>query len=186
VIVVMVTTLITAIGMLAVRNISQIDNAAGYGRQSAQTVALSEMGTTAAAAQLAANKTYYVNNSVGSLKCNANMGLPDRTCYPLAQAEIDKATSLISGETLLEPTVAGTDTGSFGPVANVNGVIDVEVTEVHKANIYESGMDLEHTPYDATLTSTARVVPKSAGNAPCDTNFSTMTVKKVMRAHVIF
>ena len=186
-IVVMVTSLITAIGMLAVRNISQVDAAAGYGRQSAQTMALAEMGATAAAAQLANNKTFYVRNSLNPLLgCDANRGLPNRACYPLAQAEIEQTTASASGGRMLEPTVAGTDTGSFGPVSSVTGFIDIEVTDIHRANIHEAGSDLEVSPLDATLTATARVMPTMAAAAPCNANVSIMTVKKVMRAHVIF
>ena len=55
-VVVMVTTLITAIGVFAVRNASQIDQAVGYSRQATQTVALSELGTSAAISGSAFNK----------------------------------------------------------------------------------------------------------------------------------
>jgi hypothetical protein len=187
VIVVMVTTLLAAIGVLAVRNISQVDQAAGYGRQSNQTMALAEMGTTVAAAQLAYKKVYYLKEMDNPLLiCQANQGLLGRNCYPLSQQELDTATTGLGGRALLEPAVAGTDTGSFGPVANVSGFVDVEVTDIHRANLPQAGEDLEKTPFDATLTTTARVVPSTPAAAPCAANISIMTVKKVMRAHVIF
>jgi hypothetical protein len=68
----------------------------------------------------------------------------------------------------------------------VTGFVDVEVTDIHRANLPQPGEDLEKTPFDATLTTTARVVPSTPAAAPCAANISIMTVKKVMRAHVIF
>lgn len=182
----MITTLITAIGVFAVRNISMVDQAVGYGRQSGQTIALAELGTTAALAQIGPKKEYYVNHAQTGFTCDANVGLTDRSCYPLSQQEIEQTTTGSQGETLLEPSVSGSETGSFGPLANLTGLVDVELTDVHKASKYVEGQPLDQTPYDVTLTTTARVIPTPATAAPCGAGISNSTVKKRMRAHAIF
>ena len=104
VVVVMVTTLITAIGIFAVRNVSQVDQAVGYSRQSAQTNALAELGTTTAIAQIGAMGSSYTDKMDSGLKCLANgpyATLSRSSCFHLDQADLDAATTSNNGETLL-------------------------------------------------------------------------------------
>jgi len=185
VVVVMVTTLITAIGIFAVRNVSQIDQAVGYSRQSAQTNALAELGTTAAITEIGAKGTYYTDKMT-SRPCMANgpySGAAESSCYRIDQGDLDTATTANNGETLLEPSVAGTETGSFGPLANATGFVTVEMTEKHQTNIDLPGV--QGTPLDVTLTAMAAVAPISGSADPCGNGVATMTVQKVMRAHII-
>lgn len=185
VVVVMVTTLITAIGIFAVRNVSQIDMAVGYSRQSAQTNALAELGTTAAVTQIGSMGSYYSDQMSSGLKCLANgpyATASSSSCFHLDQGDFDTVTTGHSGETLLEPTVAGTETGSFGPLANATGLVRVELTEKHATNTPIPGSS--GTAFDVTLTTTASVSPISGKADPCE-GVATMAVKKVMRAHVI-
>lgn len=185
VVVVMVTTLITAIGIFAVRNVSQIDQAVGYSRQSAQTNALAELGTTAAITQVGSMGSYYSDQMSMGLTCLANgpfANASSSSCFHLNQDDFDTVTTGHSGETLLEPTVAGTETGSFGPLANTTGLVRVEMTEKHATNTPIPGSS--GTAFDVTLTTTASVSPITLGADPC-AGVATMAVKKVMRAHVI-
>ena len=196
-VVVLVTTLITAIGIFAVRNVTQIDQAVGYSRQSAQTVALAELGTTAAMAEVADTGTRYStemgrratnSTTLPAFRCGANMGtstVPDdagTTCYPLAQGRIEANTTSNGGETLLEPTVANGDTGSFGPLAGTTGSVVIELTEKRPTNIPIPGTKAGDSAFDVTVTTTGIVSPDTG--AACGA-ISGMTVKKVMRAHVI-
>jgi hypothetical protein len=185
VVVVMVTTLITAIGIFAVRNVSQIDQAVGFSRQSGQTNALAELGTTAALAQMSWKPGDYVKG-MDSRPCMANgpySGVPGSTCYRLDQDAFNTATTNNSGALLLEPTIAGTETGSFGPLANAAGFVTVELTEKHQSNGDLGGVD--GTPLDVTLTTMAAVAPASGTTNPCGNSVATMSVQKLMRAHVI-
>jgi hypothetical protein len=185
--VVMVTTLITAIGIFAVRNISQIDQAVGYSRQSAQTTALVELGTTAAIAELGVNGAYYTDKMSAVLPCMANgpyMGTANATCYRFDEIALDAAATGKSGETLLEPAIPGTETGSFGPLANAAGFITVEMTERHHTNMDLPGIP-QGTPLDVTLTAMAAVMPSSGSADPCGNGVASMSVQKVMRAHII-
>lgn len=196
VVVVLVTTLITAIGMFAVRNVSQIDLAVGYSRQSAQTNALAELGTTAAMAEVANAGTRYssemsrrdsTNVLQPAFRCAANGTNPTiaqgplTTCYPLTQQRIEQNTTSNGGETLLEPTVAGSETGSFGSLSDTTGSVVIELTEKRPTNVPVPGAKQGDSAFDVTVTTTGIVNPSGAS---CGAT-STMTVKKVMRAHVI-
>jgi len=198
-VVVMVTTLITAIGVFAVRNISQIDLAVGYSRQSAQANAFAELGTSAAMAQMIATGNGYavdmeardLNDSLKlkpAFSCEANgpyVGASLSTCYPLNQDRIDAMTSTNSGETLVEPTIAGAETGSFGPLANTTGLVKIEFTEKRPTNTPIGGFAAgESSASDITLTTIAVVSPISS-LGPCGEGVAGMSVKKVMRSHVI-
>ncbi|MDF3067513.1 MAG: hypothetical protein K0R38_3114 [Polyangiaceae bacterium] len=200
VIVVMVATLITAIGTFAVHNIGQVDLAVGYSRQSAQTYALAELGTTAAMAQIAATGTAYsnlmsetavppdpANPNAPRFKCLANgryYAKGGSSCFRIQQDRLESMTTSNGGETLLEPTVAGTESGSFGILSNTIGLVDVELTEKRPTNRDIAGSRQGSSAFDITLTTTAVVSPPPTAADPCS-GIASMTVKKVMRAHVI-
>jgi hypothetical protein len=199
-VVVLVTTLITAIGMFAVRNISQIDVAVGYSRQSAQTNAFAELGTSAAMAQMVATGNGYALDMEArdpsdafklrpQFSCEANgpyVAAAASTCYPLKQDKIDSMTASNSGETLVEPAVPGTETGSFGPLANTTGTVKIEFTEKRKTNMAIAGFKAgENSASDITLTTIAVVSPITSTSDPCGDSVATVSVKKVMRSHVI-
>jgi hypothetical protein len=187
VVVVLVTTLITAIGIFAVRNISQVDLAVGYSRQAGQSLALAELGTTAAVTQIGSDSDYYSGMMSGPELCQANGPYATdknvSTCHKLNRADLEAGTAVYSGETLLEAAVAGSETGSFGPLANTTGVIEVEMTDKHGTGDIIAGSN--DTAVDITLTTMASVSPIVAGSDPCGGGVATMAVKKVMRAHMI-
>ncbi len=193
----MVTTLITAIGVFAVRNISQIDQAVGYSRQSAQASAFAELGTSAAMAQMVATGNGYAvdmetrdtSGLAPAFKCEANGPYATAslsTCYPLNQDRIDSMTSTNNGETLVEPTVAGVESGSFGPISNTTGYVKIEFTEKRRTNTPLGGFKAgEESASDITLTTVAVVTPIATAGGQCGDSVATVSVKKVMRSHVI-
>jgi hypothetical protein len=192
VVVVMVTTLITAIGVFAVRNASQIDQAVGYSRQSSQTIALAELGTTAAISEFGANKAAaYVTQMVNRPEtCLANANLPAGTpCARLFRSDIEAS----SKDTLLEPTVAGSETGSLGPSGAMMGDLYVEVTERQPAGRPIAGTDLGGTGIElkyakVTLTTTAQIrptAPTGSNDNLCNAGVAAVAAKKVMRARVV-
>ena len=200
-VVVMATTLITAIGVFAVRNISQIDQAVGYSRQAAQTNAFAELGTSAAMAQMIATGNGYAvdmeardPNDPQQLKplfsCEANGAYANAslsTCYPLKQDRIDAMTSGNGNATMVQAAVAGSETGSFGPLANTTGIVKIEFTEKRPTNTPIGGFKAgESSASDITVTTIAVVSPITAsGTDPCANNVAAMSVKKVMRSHII-
>jgi hypothetical protein len=192
-VVVMVTTLITAIGIFAVRNISQVDMAVGFSRQSAQTTALAELGTTTAMALINSKGAYYPNQMSSSFKCMANgryTGLSSSSCFYFTDGDLNTETTRSNGDTLLEPPVSGTETGSFGSFANAAGILKVEMTERRNTNTPLSGVNLSGTannesPVDVTLTTLAMVSPRTGTADPCSDGVAAMAVKKIVRAHII-
>jgi len=185
VVVVLVTTLITAIGVFAVRNVNQVDRAVGYSRQAAQSIALAELGTTTAMAEIGSKGGSYTNNMSAGLWCLSNGRYAKDTsssCYKLDRSALETLTAANNGETLLEPAIAGSETGSFGPLANTTGVIQVELTDKHSTNTpIPGGGDA----FDVTLTTMASVTPITGASDPCAAGVATMAVTKVLRAHMI-
>src|SRR5450432_3491950 len=82
-IVVMVLTLLTAVGIFAVRSASLADVAAGYDREAAQASLIAQYATTATAAYLATPAANaIIANMQPSLYCQSNMGIQAR-CFKL-------------------------------------------------------------------------------------------------------
>jgi hypothetical protein len=192
-VVVMVVTLITAIGVFALRNVSQIDLAVGYSRQSAQTTALAELGTSASLSEVAQNQNYVKAmglrdpSDVTKLaqNCLANAGMTNASevyCFRLTQALIEGSTTSRSGETLTEPTVAGAESGSFGLLANTSGTVAVELTEQRQLDTLIAGS--KDYPLDLTVTTSAVVSPISS-SGQCGDSVGSVAVKKLMRAHIV-
>jgi hypothetical protein len=185
---VMVTTLLTAIGVLAVRSIAKIDQAVGYSRQGTQTLAVAELGTTAALAQIAVlGADYYALQMDGGARCGANGAYPleKSTCYRMRASEIETTTAAASGETLFETAVPGSETGSFGPTAGTMGYVSVEMTEKYKTSFPVPGARVGDASYvSVTMTTTGVVRPVSASTDEC-VGTSLATSKKVMRAHTV-
>lgn len=192
IVVVLATTVIAAIGVLAVRNAAQVGLAVGYSRQAAQTTAIAELGTTVALAQVAVQgASHYVAKMNTGLTCASNPpiavlsgDLKDAvaTCYPLGQAELERSMA----STLFVKAGANGETGSFGPFANVTGGVDVELTAMAQTNAPVRGVKQgDGTYYDVTLTTTGNVRPIASGADECVGNIPKATVKKMMRAHAV-
>lgn len=182
---VMVTTLITAVGVFAVRNVAKIDQAVGFSRRGNQTLAVAEFGATSALSQISvAGAQYYADSMDNGGTCQANAGfnqLPT-TCYRMRPEDFKTP----SGKALFEPTVTGTETGSFGPSADSMGFVSVEMTEKYNTNFPVPGAELGKASYVAvTMTSTGNVRPVVAGTAQCTGNTARATSRQVMRAHTI-
>jgi hypothetical protein len=181
---VMVTTLITAIGVFAVRNVSRIDQAVGLSRRGNQTLAVAELGASAALSQISvAGAQYYADHMDGTSKCQANGNFDQlpTTCYRMRAEDFVGN----SGETLFEPSVAGTETGSFGPMGSSMGYVSVEMTEKYNTNFPVPGAEVGKASYvTVTMTSTGNVRPNSGATA-CSDSDARATSKQVVRAHTI-
>jgi len=189
-VVVMVTTLITAIGIFAVRNVSQIDQAIGFSRQGSQTLAVAELGTTAALAQIAVRGAgYYADLMDRGNKCLANAEYRDdtsRSCFRMGQNEIEATTTTTGGESLFAvPDHDASETGSFGPLSDSTGFVSIEMTEKYKTTDPVPGARIDDASYvRVTLTSTGMVRPSAPGADECTTT-ARVASKKVVRAHTI-
>lgn len=189
----MIVTLVTAIGILAVRSASQLNTAVGYGRLSGQTTALAELGTSAAIAEFGAGKAaaYVAKMDAQPEQCIANTPLFIATapCARLFRSDLEASTQAYSSTKLLQATdVPSDETGSFGLGSATVGDVMIEVTEKGPTGKPVAGSDLTMQFAKVTLTSTAQVrptAPTGINDDTCNAGVAKTTSKKVMRARVV-
>ena len=126
-IVVMVLTLLTAVGIFAVRSASMADVAAGYDREAAQASLVAQYATTATAAYLASTAgSTAIASMKPSLYCQSNMKL-NASCYKMGSGTLEASVLAASGEDLFE-------TSSSSLNANGRTVADFVVEFTEAAN----------------------------------------------------
>jgi hypothetical protein len=137
-IVVMAITLLTAIGVFAIRSASMVEMASGYNRQAVQAMYLSEFGGRAAAGHTSAigdKLPYLFEKDKADKKCVANAGASLK-CLRFYAPDLEKMVdSEYPGQLLLEPQDVSGE-GSLGPpvgeaglVAATDGTFMIEVTD---------------------------------------------------------
>ncbi|HEY2408073.1 MAG TPA: hypothetical protein VGI10_18830 [Polyangiaceae bacterium] len=164
-IVVMVITLLTAIGVFAARSTSLTDVAAGFEREAAQTSYISQLATNAVAAELGGGmaNAYLIQMRSKPETCLANSGIttsPAPYCYRLFKSDLDARTPATGGEILLDPS-------SLSSTSGVSADFLVEMTDVGPAGKPIAGTDVGGTGYafhyvSVGLTATAVTMPTSA------------------------
>ena len=135
-IVVLVVTLLTAIGVFALRSVSLVDVAAGYDRQASQTLYLSEYAGRAVAAEVGdgAGRIYVDKVAAGTdTNCLVNTKLDPTALDPLITAPlpcyklfINEIGSRVDKNFSGNKVLATQDTsfaGSLGPKLDVTGAI---------------------------------------------------------------
>jgi hypothetical protein len=152
-IVVMVLTLLTAVGIFAVRSASLADLAAGYDREAAQASLVAEYATVATASYLAtAAGSTVIANITRSPYCqsNTNVGNIWLPCFKMLSQQIEASTLLYGNEDLFETS---------SPSLNVNGKTDadfmVELTDGGGSG--DLGHGDPHAPAQVTATAIAQV-----------------------------
>lgn len=198
--VVMAVTLLLSIGVLAVRNASMADQAVGYARQSSQTMAAAELGTSAAVAEFGANKAaayvaqmmYVPPNPVDRERCLANSRYKDAPCARMFRSDLQASTQAYSGVNLFQDRTLPNEPGSFGMASRMMGDVYVEITERGPTGRPVAGSDVGGTNpglqfAKVTLTTTAQVRPLAAagGDDTCNQGVAAVTSKKVVRARVV-
>ncbi len=180
-VVVLVITLLTAVGLFAAHTATLVDQASGYSRQAAQTSYLAEYGVLATTAELGsgAADAYRQQMLKGSETCRMNQGVAvddgNAPCLVLGMSDIAAPT----GSSLI-------DTAALPP--SVTGDFIVEVTDVGPAGAPIAGMDVGGTGnafgyMKVTATTIAQLRPSSA--SACVANVTPVAAQQMMRAHVI-
>lgn len=207
-IVLLVITLLTAIGIFSARSASMVDQAAGFDRQLVQTQFLTEFAGRAVSAELGdgAAKSYLDKVQLGSDVCETNKNvLPLAAgtpipCYKLYISEIADRVNAKSGTTLIENQTVATS-GSLGPKLGVagmasaaEGVFVVEMTEPFETVPNpgsEAGGQQNNAFRDVqvTLTAFGQIRPLDAGGLGTDpwcavSASSTAASVAALRAHV--
>jgi hypothetical protein len=197
-IVVMVMTMLTAIGIFAIRAASLGSSTSGYDRQNTQNHYVGEYGMLSVVSELATTRrSAYVNQmSTAHDKCWATQNLADPSanvfvpCYRLYAREVQNV--LPSGHALFDQSSADGGTlvqpGSLGPAA-LDGDFVVEMTDPGPVGAPMAGSDVGGTGprfryFQVTLTSLGQVRP-SADPTICDTNAATIAGNETGRAFVV-
>ncbi len=195
-IVVMVLTLLTAVGLFAVRSASMADLAAGYGREGAQASLVAEYAITASAAYLANDPSTVLIGYKASIDktpqpCETN-ALPGTSpapsprpgCYRLELAEVQTSFVKTSGETVFAPPNQSSDpttTSSLNAQERTNATFVVEVTDAAKTGVPADGDDSKVSQILMTLTAISQVRPAAACTP---TPFAPTAGQQVMRAMI--
>lgn len=200
-IVVMVVSLLTAVGLFAMRSASLSNQAAGYNRQGVQTSYLSEFAARSAAAELVGKEQHYFNRIVrgaanGGDDCRANRNLsaqlaPERApCSKLLSQDMwDRVNAVFPGN--VGTTTNRTLVGNLGS-SELEGAFVVEMTDIAQVGTPVVGEDAGPGRFkhmQVLLTATAQVRPKPPAGSSATTCQNALTVTsslQTLRARVTF
>lgn len=200
-IVLMVVTLLTAVGLFAMRSASLSNQAAGYNRQGVQTLYLSEFAARSAAAELVGKEQHYFNRIVrgaasGGDDCRANRNLsaliaPERApCAKLLSQDMwDRVNTVFPGN--VGSTTNRTLLGDLGS-SDLEGAFVVEMTDVAQVGTPVVGEDAGPGRFkhmQVLLTATAQVRPRPPAGSSVTTCQNALTVTsslQTLRARVTF
>jgi hypothetical protein len=196
-VVVMVLTMLTAIGVFAMRASSMANLASGYERQNTQNHYVGEYGLLSAVTELSTTKrsAYVQKMGKGTETCAAAKGVTNLgtgvPCYHLYANDVAKAvTSNFSGRMLFEPASGSGSAlvpGSLGPVP-LDGDFVVEMTDPGPVGLPVAGTDVGGSAakfryLQVTLTSVGQVRP--AGDPASCTAGAVVAGNETGRAFVV-
>jgi Tfp pilus assembly protein PilX len=202
-IVVMVITLLTAIGVFAIRSATLVDQAAGFERQGLQTSYLTEYAGRAVTAELGngAAKSYLDRIVGGTDACTTNELVtqldPSKNipCYKLYISEVATRAQapMLEAQTATASGSLGGPTQAAGDSAGLDGVFVVEMTEPYEsvpnpgseqaANASSAFRDVQ-----VTLTAFGQIRPFDTAGASdpwCSSSSSSTSASvSALRAHI--
>lgn len=196
-VVVMVLTMLTAIGVFAIRAASMANAASGYDRQNTQNHYVGEYGLLSAVAELSTTRrsAYVEKMGKGVETCTATKGVASLgtgvPCYHLYANDVAKTVaSNFSGRPLFEaPSGSGSSLvpGSLGPVP-LDGDFVVEMTDPGPVGLPVAGTDVGGSAakfryLQVTLTSVGQVRP--AGNPAACSAGAVVAGNEAGRAFVV-
>jgi len=195
-VVLLTISLLTVIGLYAMRAAALANQAMGYDRESVQTGYIAEFGARAVAAELVGNEQHYFQYiSQGADDCRANRDLatliaPNRPpCYKLQTSEIWQRVSNVFPANV-GPQSAQTLLGTLSE-GGVDGAFVVELTDLARAGAPVAGEDVGADQFkhmQVLLSATGQVRPTIAGvaNGACNEAVSITSGLSNLRAQVTF
>lgn len=179
-VVVMVITLLTAVGIFAARSTGLVDAAVGYGRQASQTSALADLGAKLVASELGQGRAQRVFQlmdpsqkqycpSYANLTSTLNLtGLQPCYAFDYSQLEARVYQNTSNAYNVIEYQTDTVD-GSLGPrfadasvTSGVDGVLVVEVFDPFQTANIQGQSASQASGMEVTLNSTAQVRSFSA------------------------
>lgn len=199
-IVLMVVTLLTAVGLFAMRAASLSNQAAGYNRQGVQTLYLAEFAARSVASELVGKEQHYFDRIVrgstaGGDDCRANRNLaslvePERPpCAKLLSADVwNRANAAFPGNvgTADAPDLLG----ALGS-SDLEGAFVVEMTDLSRVGVPIAGEDtapdgFKHMQVLLTATAQVRPLPPAGSESECVDALSVTSSLQTLRARVTF
>jgi len=179
--VVMVLTIVAAIGVFSMRSASLVDLATGYSRQSIQATAVAEYAARAAATYLQSNPDLV----------SATTRVPG--CAAALQAIDANAPCMVFKTGVVSDSLASPPDGFTGVLSlpsdptRIDAEFVTEMTEPSAANIRLSPGFTAGLFKQVTFTAIARVYPSAGGTSTgvCSTAARGTVSQQTLRAHVI-
>jgi hypothetical protein len=170
-VVVMVITLLTAVGVFAARSTSLVDAATGYGRQASQTLALADYGAKLVASELGEGRASRVFQlmDLQNQYCPIYGSIAGQPCYAFdyTQLELRVQQNTSNAYNVVEYQDEA-HAGSFGPqfadtslTSGVDGVIMVELLDPFDIANIRGESASKASGREVTLNSTAQIRPFS-------------------------
>ncbi len=197
--VVLILSLLTAMGIFALRSASMADVAAGFDREGAQASLVAQYGITATAAYVGTGVSTTIVKAMNSkppfqmpscessgYPMTAPKLVPAPPCYLLNQGVLQTSFTQSGGETVFAPTNNSSAIATSTSSLNVNEATDatftIEFTDVAATGVALAGSDSQQVQYEVTLTSMAQVRPIQActGAVPATPNAAQSVVRSII------
>ena len=184
-VVVMVITLLTAVGLFAARSTSLVDAATGYGRQAAQTIALADYGAKLVASELGQGRAPRVFQlmDLRNQYCptyGTSTLLPAQPCYAYDYSQLEARVvenTGLAGTSFNIVEFQTANAGSLGgPLVDpsapsgIDGVFIVELFDPFEISNIRGESASKPSGREVTINSTAQVRPFSQASQPNQTN----------------
>ncbi len=166
-VVVMVVTLLTAVGLFAARSTSLVDAATGYARQSAQTIALADYGSRLVASELGEGRAMRIFQLMDTRNqyCPTYAGSTGQPCYAYDSSQLDARVYLNTTNTshVIESQKNDRD-GSLGPMFTaasngVDGLLTVELFDAFEISNIQGESAAKPSGREVTINSIAQIRP---------------------------
>lgn len=184
-IVILVLTLVSAIGVFSMRSAGIVDLAAGFNRQNVQSIAMAEYGAKAAATFLGSHKNL-INDKQTVSGCAAafQAAKPNAPCVPLLPSLLSE-TFGASAPVALEDGLYGR-LNLDGSPTTVRGEFSIELTDAAISNAKSgAGNEGGDKTHSMTLKSIAKIFPTDAANPnACSPGSGRALSQVAIRAHV--
>ena len=178
-VVVMVITLLTAVGIFAARSTSLVDAATGYGRQAAQTLALADYGAKLVASELGQGRAPRVfqimdlrNQYCPSYGSSVTTPQP---CYVYDYSQLELRVVQNAGFNVIDfqsanPGSLGTPMDDPSAPSGIDGVLQVELYDPFEVSNIKGESASKASGREVTINSIAQVRPFSATTQPTQNN----------------
>jgi hypothetical protein len=178
-VVVMVITLLTAVGIFAARSTSLVDAATGYGSQAAQTLALADHGAKLVASEMGQGRAPRVFQlmDLRNQYCpsyGTSLATP-QPCYVFDYSQLELRVVQNSGFNVIDfqtanPGSLGTPMADPNVPSGIDGVLLVELYDPFEISNIKGESASKPSGREVTINSIAQVRPFSATSQPSQNN----------------